>query len=150
MTVPASISHSVQQAQEWLKEVRNNAGLADETEALAVLRAVMHQLRDRLSVEETAQLAAELPMLIRGIFYEGWQPAHVPDKSIRTRQDFIDGVGLRLRPYQHDPETMVRIVFMILAHHLDPGEISDVIGQLPDSQKELWPLTARTYKERMR
>ena len=150
MTLPSSISRTVQQTQEWLKEVRDNAGLADETEALAGLRAVLHQLRDRLSVAETAQLAAELPMLVRGIFYEGWQPAHVPDKTVRSRQDFIDGVERRLSPHRFDPETTVRIVFMLLAHHLDPGEISDVIGQLPDSQKELWPLAARTYKERMR
>lgn len=150
MTIPASISHTVQQTQEWLKEVRDNAGLSDETEALAVLRAVLHQLRDRLTIAETTQLAAGLPMLVRGIFYEGWQPAHVPDKSVKSQQDFIDGVDRRLQPYRHDPETMVRIVFVILAHHLDPGEISDVIGQLPDGQKELWPLSARTYKERRR
>lgn len=150
MTIPATISHTVQQTQEWLKEVRDNAGLADESEALSALRAVLHQLRDRLSIAETAQLAAELPLLIRGIFYESWQPTHVPDKSIKSQQDFLDGVKRRLQPHQHDPETVVRVVFMILAHHLDPGEISDIIGQLPDSQKELWPLPARTHKERMR
>ena len=150
MTVPASLAHTLQQTQEWLKEVRENAGLATETEALSAFRAVIHQLRDRLTVVEAAQLSAELPMLIRGIFYEGWQPAHVPDKTVRSRQDFIDGVATRLKPHPIDAESVTRVVFMILAHHLDPGEISDVIGQLPDGQKELWPLPARTYRERVR
>ena len=86
----------------------------------------------------------------QAFFFEGWQPSHSPDKPTRTAQDFIDGVEKRFLPHRHDPEALVRVVFMILAHHLDPGEISDVIGQLPDSQKELWPLAARTYKERMR
>lgn len=150
MTIPASISHALQQTQDWLKEIEDNAALANETEALSVLRAVMHQLRDRLSIEETAQFSAQLPMLVRGIFYEGWQPTHVPDKSVRSRQDFFDGVTTRLFPHRFPPEPMVKTVFAILTHHIEPGEISDIIGQLPDSLKELWPLNARMHKERTR
>ena len=89
-------------------------------------------------------------MLVRGIFYEGWQPTHVPDKSIRTRQDFFDGVTRRMLPHHLPPVLMVKTVFAILSHHIEPGEISDIIGQLPDSLKELWPLNARTFKERAR
>ena len=58
MTVPATIAHAVQQSQEWLKELRDNAGLASETEALSVLRAVLQQLRDRLTINEAVQLGA--------------------------------------------------------------------------------------------
>lgn len=150
MTVPATISHAVQQNQIWLKELRDDAGLLDETEAWSVFRAVLHQLRDRLTVEEAVQLAAQLPLVLRGTFYEGWQPRKVPDKSIRSQQDFFDAVTMRLLPKRLPPEPMVKSVFAILAHHLDPGEISDVIGQLPPQLKGLWPLTARTFKERAR
>jgi uncharacterized protein (DUF2267 family) len=150
MTIPASITHTVQQTQEWLKEVESHTDLADETEALSVLRAVLHQLRDRLSIEESAQLSAQLPMLVRGIFFEGWQPTHVPDKSVRTQQEFFDGVKKRLLPRRVPPGSAVKAVFAILSHHIDPGEISDIIGQLPDNLKELWPLSARTFKERAR
>ena len=150
MPIPSMMSHTVQLSQEWLKELTINAGLADETEALSVLRAVLHQLRDRLTVDEGVQLAAQLPTLIRGIYYEGWQPRHVPDKAISSRQQFLDALTLRLLPHRLPPEPMARSVFTLLAHHLDPGEISDVIGQLPDDIKGLWPLTARTFKERLR
>ena len=57
---------------------------------------------------------------------------------------------MRLLPRRLPPDPLVRSVFAQLAHHLDPGEISDVIGQLPGDIKELWPLTARTFKERVR
>ena len=67
MTVPATIAHAVQQSQEWLKELRDNAGLASETEALSVLRAVLHQLRDRLTINEAVQLGAQLPTIVRGM-----------------------------------------------------------------------------------
>lgn len=149
MTVPATVSHAVQQLQEWLKEIRDNGGLEDEGEAYSILRVVLHLLRDRLTVDEAAQLAAQLPLIVRGIYYEGWDPSGKPNK-IRTRQVFLDKVTLDLLPRQLPPDPLVRAVFSILAHHLDPGEISDVIAQLPDELKEFWPLTARTYKERMR
>ena len=52
MTVPTTIAHAIQQTQEWLKELRDNGGLASEAEAHSVLRAVLHQLRDRLTLGE--------------------------------------------------------------------------------------------------
>jgi len=150
MAIPPTVSHTVQQTQEWLKELQLNAGLADEAEALSALRAVLHQLRDRLTVDEAVQLAAQLPTLVRGIYYEGWQPRHVPDKAVSTRDEFLDALSARLRPRRLPPEALAQNVFSLLAHHLDPGEISDAIGQLPDDIKGLWPLNARTFKERMR
>jgi uncharacterized protein (DUF2267 family) len=150
MSVPPTISHAVQQMQEWLKELEATADLSSEKEALSVLRAVLHQLRDRLTVDESVQFAAQLPLIVRGIYYEGWQPRHVPNKEIGSREDFLDALTVRLLPHRLPPEPITQSVFALLAHHLDPGEISDVIGQLPDDIKGLWPLTARTFKERMR
>jgi uncharacterized protein (DUF2267 family) len=148
MALSATISHAVQQAQEWLKELRDNGDLANEDEAYSVLRAVLHQLRDRLTVEEAVALGAQLPLIVRGVYFEGWQPSQVPEK-VRTRQKFLDGVTLKLLPHRNPPETVVRDVFALLAHHLDPGEISNVIAQLPGQVKELWPESARTFKQRV-
>ena len=150
MTHPAVVSHTVQQLQEWLREISITAGLADETEALSVLRCVLHQLRDRLTIDESVQFAAQLPMIVRGIYFEGWQPRRVPDKAVKTRQEFLDALAVRMLPRRLPPEPMAQCVFAILAHHLDPGEISDVIGQLPEDIKGLWPLTAQTFKARIR
>ena len=147
MTVPAPIAHTVQQTQVWLKELRDNADLADEATALSVLRAVLHQLRDRLSVEEAVDLAAQLPLLVRGIYYEGWQPAQVPRK-LHSKQEFLDHVTDKLLPHHIPTERAVRDVLALLAHHCDPGEISDVIAQMPKELRQLWPETAQTYRQR--
>lgn len=147
MTVPASLAHGMQQIQEWLKELRDNGDLADETEALSVLRSVLHQLRDRLTPAEALELGAQLPLIVRGIYYEGWRPSRTPEK-VRSRQAFLDEVMMKMLPRRLPPEAAVRDVFALLAHHCDPGEIGDVIAQLPSDIKELWPVAARTYKAR--
>jgi len=147
MTVPPAIAHGVQQIQEWLKELRDNADLADEAEALSVLRSVLHQLRDRLTPEEAIELGAQLPTIVRGIYYEGWRPSRTPEK-VRSRQKFLDEVMIKMLPRRIKPEAAVKDVFALIAHHCDPGEVGDVIGQLPTDIKELWPVSARTFKAR--
>ena len=89
---PQPPSPCVQQTQEWLRRLRETGELANETEALAVLRAVLHQLRDRLTADEAADLGAQLPMLVRGFYFEGWRPNHKPDK-MRTADEFLEGVS---------------------------------------------------------
>lgn len=147
MTVPPHLAHGMQQIQEWLKELRDNGDLADEAEALSVLRCVLHQLRDRLTPDEAIELGAQLPVIVRGIYYEGWRPSRTPEK-VRSRQKFLDEVLIKLLPRRVAPEAAVKDVFALLAHHCDPGEIGDVIAQLPSDIKELWPVTARTFKAR--
>ncbi len=148
MTMPASIAHSVQKTQEWLKELRDNADFEDEEEALSVLRVVLHQLRDRLTPEEAVELGAQLPTVIRGLYYESWRPSRTPER-IRSKQAFLDEVTLKLLPRRHKPERAVQDVFALVAHHCDPGEISQVIDQLPADIKTLWPQSARTYRQRI-
>ena len=147
MTIPAPIAHTVQQTQEWLKELRNNSNLADEAEALSVLRGVLHQLRDRLTPEEAIELGAQLPTIVRGIYYEGWRPLRTPEK-VRSKQKFLDEVAIKLLPRRVPPDVAVRDVFALIAHHCDPGEIADVIDQLPADIKNLWPATSRTFRQR--
>jgi uncharacterized protein (DUF2267 family) len=142
MTLPSTLSHAVQQTQLWLKELRDNGDLADEATAYSVLRAVLHQLRDRLTPEEAVDLAAQLPLIVRGVYFEGWRPGRTPEK-VRTKREFLDGVAAKLRPHPIDPEQAVRDVLALVAHHCDPGEVTDVIAQLPAELKELWPATAR-------
>lgn len=147
MTVPPAIAHGVQQIQEWLKELRDNADLSDEAEALSVLRNVLHQLRDRLTPEEAIELGAQLPVIVRGVYYDGWRPSRTPEK-VRSKQAFLDEVTMKMLPRRLAPEPIVKDVFALIAHHCDPGEVGDVIGQLPAELKELWPETARTFKAR--
>lgn len=149
MTVTSLSARAGEQLHLWVKELQQRGGFTDEEQALRVFRVVLHELRDRLTVTEAADLAAQLPVLVRGIYYEGWRPSTVPHK-IHSKQKLIDEVVVKLLPDTVPAEPAIRNVFAILAHHCDPGEIADVIAQLPVDLKALWPESARTFRERSR
>ncbi len=134
-----TIETTVIKTHEWIQEVRDEGHYRNEQEAYAALRAVLHALRDRLIVDEVAEMGAQLPIFIRGIYYEGWVPAQTPLK-IRARQDFIENVVARL-PRDLDVMVAIPAVFKVLQRKITDGEISDVKSGLPQPIRELWPET---------
>lgn len=112
--------------------------LVDEQKAYAALRASLHQLRDRLTVEEATDLGAQLPLLIRGIYYEGWNPAGKPEKN--DREGFLAGVREKLKEHPEiDVDVAVPAVVRLLDHELTRGEVDDVINMMPKDLQQLWP-----------
>lgn len=139
-TTPTGVrtfDQSLETTREWLQAVQEQMGLDDEQRAFRVLRAVLQTLRDRLTVEEAAQFAAQLPMLLQGVYYHGWTPTGKPLK-IRSRQEFLDRVAEALLR-QHDPEQACRTVFRVLEERMTGGEIEDVKRILPETIRDLWP-----------
>lgn len=145
MSTSAPVAHAVQTFETWLKELKEKAELADEAAAYSVLRTVLHQLRDRLTLEEVVDLGAQMPLVVRGLFFEGWQPHKAPRK-IRSKEKFLDDITKDILPFTYPVDWAVTTVFALLAHHCDPGEIADVIDQLPGELKELWPEGARAFR----
>ena len=139
-----AIETTVQKFHQWLESVRGNLGLRTTPDgAYSALRAVLHALRDRLSVESAAHLAAQLPMLVRGLFFEGWDPTDKPLK-IRTRDDFLDLVESRLDTKEWlAAEDAVVAVFRALEQHVDPGEMAKLEKQLPDEVRQLLHVGSR-------
>src|SRR5918999_2423916 len=81
--------HTVQVTNEWLKGVERELGAANRHRAYLALRSTLHALRDELVPDEAVHLAAQLPMLVRGFYYEGWDPSRTPVKD-RDREDFLE------------------------------------------------------------
>ncbi len=139
MTRPAVFDSTLQKTHEWLGDVADGLGSADERSAYAALRATLHALRDRLPTEAVAHFGAEMPMLIRGVFYEGWRPTPEHLKAAH-RQSFLDAVRRELRAHEElgDAERVAQVVFAILDKHLAIGQIEHVIDNLPKEVRRLW------------
>ena len=123
----------------WLNDIMQELGWEDRYKAYVGLRTTLHALRDRLTVEETAQLAAQLPMLIRGLYYEGWNPTGKPQK-VRHTEAFLTPIRDHFRDDPRvDPEQVARAVLKVLTQHVSAGEIADIKHCFPTELRELWP-----------
>jgi uncharacterized protein (DUF2267 family) len=133
----AVFDETIQKTNAWLKEIAQVLG-SDRHRAYQALRAVLHCLRDRLTINEAAQLGDQLPMLVRGIYYEAWHPAGKPEK-IRTREEFLARIATHLSHAPIEPEDAAGAVFQVLENHVASCEVSDVIQVLPQEIRALWP-----------
>jgi len=132
-----TLDHTVQETIVWLKAVEEELQLDNRQQAYNALRAVLHALRDRVPPEVAIKLGAQLPILLRGIYYENWHAAGTPTKE-RHARDFADHVGTELsQQFPIDPLTVVRGVFEVLWEKLDSGEFDKVMHHLPAALREL-------------
>jgi len=97
-------------------------GFDNERAAYAALRATLHAVRDRLPTELVAHLGAELPMLVRGIYYDGWHPSAVKLKAAHD-EDFFDAMRRELRGHEElqHVEQVARTVLRVIDQRLEPG-----------------------------
>src|SRR6266542_5670948 len=99
----------------WLNDLLEEMGWQDKQRAYHALRTVLHALRDRLPVDQAAALGAQLPMLVRGFYYEGWHPHGKPVKE-RKKEEFLAHVAADFRDDPSvDPEDVARSVFEVIA-----------------------------------
>lgn len=134
----AAIETTVNKTHVWLKDLKEIGGFDDESQAYTALRASLHSIRDRLTVDEAANLGAQCPMLVRGFYYEGWKPALAPNKE-RSKEAFLDSVRESLRTNRAvDPERAVQATFRLLNRQISAGEMEDVKQMMPADVRELW------------
>lgn len=131
----AIVKQSIEKAHIWLNELADELGTDDRQEAYRILRAYLHALRDRLPVNEAAQLAAQLPELIRGIYYEGWNPSKTPVRY-RGLADLLDRVAAEANlDGETEASYAVSAAAKVLQRHVSSGEVDDVRAILPEDLK---------------
>ena len=100
---------------------------------------MLHTVRDRLTVEEAAHLSAQLPLLIRGIYFEGWHPAGKPNKD-RSIDEFLKHVRERLGGIEPiNAESATRSVFKVLQQNVTESEVAHVKDMMGKALQPLWP-----------
>jgi uncharacterized protein (DUF2267 family)/CBS domain-containing protein len=141
-----TFDRSIHATNAWLKEISNETG-ADRRAAWRALGVVLRALRDRLTAENAAHLAAQLPLLIRGAFYEQYRPAVQPD-PMRSREEFVarvaDGLDGGGKPI--NAERAIKAVFSAIGRHIAEAETAKLRHTLPEDIRTLWQARAHQTK----
>ena len=133
---------TLQTTNSWLKEIMEELG-PDRQVAWHVLGAVLHALRDRMPVQLAVHLGAQLPLLVRGLYYDQWRASEVPLK-IRTLDEFLEHVSKELNQIRPvNVQQAVRAVLHVLDHHVNPDQVAKVRDSLPETIRAIWPGAGR-------
>jgi len=124
-----SLDRSIDKTNAWLADVAASFGTEDRRMAYRVTRSWLHTLRDRLPVPIAAHIAAQLPELLRGVFYEGWNPSKVPIKY--DRDEYIARFARDAQLHHTEVQRAGRLVTSAMQRHISAGAINEVLGVLP-------------------
>jgi uncharacterized protein (DUF2267 family) len=137
---------TLQTTNTWLGELMEALG-ADRHTAWKVLGVVLRKLRDRVPVELSAHLGAQLPLLVRGVYYDQFEPAKQPTRC-DTLEQFSAEVAVHLADMQPlDPTLAVRSVFALLSRHIPEGQIGKVQDALPRHLRDAWVTAAERMEK---
>lgn len=134
----ANLNKYVEETSVFFKNVAAELGHPEDMDhAFRVSRAVLHALRERISPEESMHLISQLPMILKGIYVDGWKISRQPSDT-RTVDEFLDEVrayNLRTagRDFGDDQQAReaVRAVLKVMNQYVSLGEMEDIKAQLP-------------------
>jgi uncharacterized protein (DUF2267 family) len=139
MTRIQALDAAIQATDDWISAIMQRLGWQDREKAYLALLATLHALRDSLPRDEAGYLGVQLPVLLRGLYFEGWHPAsHVP--RAKSRSTFLERIqeGVHRDP-GIDAEQVAHAVFSLLAQRLPAGEIDDAKAATPQALRMFWP-----------
>jgi uncharacterized protein (DUF2267 family) len=134
-----TFDRTIHETNHWLRIVMAELKTDSRRQAYTALRASLHALRDRVGPENAVHFAAQLPILLRGVFYEGWRPSETPTRE-RRLDDFLAYVESMLGPGTGlDPTDALRASFAAIAESIPFAEVLKLVNVLPRDLRILWP-----------
>ena len=121
--------HTLRNTHEWLDEMSAILGTRDEEMVSRALRSSLHALRDSLTASDAVAFGVQLPMLIRGLYYEGWHP-RTDQPSIANPSTFLSRIASE-GPDGVDPERIARAACAVIAKHVEPGPWEHALHLVP-------------------
>lgn len=133
------IDRTVHITHEWINELASRLDWSSKSSTLRFLRTILHLVRDHLMTDEMAQFSAQMPLLVRGMFFEGWVPKNTPirERSAAVFLEAVEAEMMNVKEYR-GPED-IKYVFELLNARLSRGEIEDVRASLPEDIRAYWP-----------
>lgn len=132
----SALDRSIEKTNIWINELEQELGTDDRKYAYRLLRAYLHALRDRITVDEAAQLGAQLPDLIRGIYYEGWNPSETP-RTYRHFSSFLNQIAEEAALHgETEASVGASATTRVLRRHVSAGELDDIFAILPQDVRQ--------------
>lgn len=133
-----NLDNSIDLTNVWLRDILSQLKWQSKDSAYQALRGTLHAIRDRLPAEEAVDLASQLPLLIKGIYYDGWTLRDKPEKfkkeefarRVHAQFEFDDNVN---------PAEVIRAVLRVMYRHVGEGELRDVKFNMPKEIQEWFP-----------
>lgn len=139
------LDSTIQRTNGWLKELMQELNWTDRRKTYVAFRCVLHAWRDHLSVKDAVYLGEQLPMLIRGFYFEHWDPSGKP-LALRSRDEFFSCLSAYLArdgDKKSNAEMVTRAVFRLVERKATEGEIDDLHQIVPATLNDLWPPALR-------
>jgi uncharacterized protein (DUF2267 family) len=132
-----TIGSTTQKTHEWIARIAEALHM-EKRDAWKSLRAVLHTVRDRLPADVAVHFGAQLPMLIRGLYYEGWEPSEVPIKM--SLRGFLEAIQRKIITDRTiDPIETTQAVLSVIANYVGYGEMEKVKRSFPRDMQNLFP-----------
>lgn len=130
---------TVHESYEWIRGVLRETGWEDRHYALQALRGVFHAVRDEITADQSGHLSAQLPTLLRGIYFEGWDPSRSPALD-HDAELFLDRIRPHFAGYGEaiDFTWLAKAVLRVLKARI-PGEYEKIKGTISKEVRQIWP-----------
>jgi uncharacterized protein (DUF2267 family) len=139
MTSIRELDGALAATEEWIDDFMRRLGWHDREKVYAALIGTLHALRDSLPRDEAVYVGAQMPPLLRGLYYEGWHPS--ARVAAKTRNAFLERIH---EAVHHDPgvdaEQVALAAFALLAARLPVSELEDAKATTPKPLRSLWPV----------
>jgi uncharacterized protein (DUF2267 family) len=133
-----NLDNSIDLTNVWLKDILDQLKWQSKNSAYEALRGTLHALRDRLPMEEAVQLAAQLPLVIKGMYFDGWTLRDKPEKYDKV--EFARRVHAQFEFDSNvNPAEIIRAVLRVMYRHMGEGELRDVRSNMPKDIQEWFP-----------
>ncbi|KTD22280.1 Uncharacterized conserved protein (DUF2267) [Legionella lansingensis] len=130
-----SIESSVNLTYQWLHELKDFGDFKDESQCYSVLRVIFHALRDKLPTEISSHLASQLPLVLKGVYYDGWVPSK-PMTEARAFEEFLSPMAHELRNINVNGRDAVVSAIQFIIQKLEPGLTEKILHALPAHIRE--------------
>ncbi|MGZ5279268.1 MAG: DUF2267 domain-containing protein [Pseudobdellovibrionaceae bacterium] len=146
VTGTRNIDEAVHKLNGWLLELMKAMNWDSRERALSAYRATLHTVRDLLPDNNVVHFGAQLPLILKGIFYDGWTLKTRPIYQVHTASQFYDLVRFELGSanLKFDNETIrqfTKAIFQTMTKHMGEKEMRKVKALLRENVRDIIPVS---------